>query len=95
MFSDSNSAEWFSSLLKLNALHVLVNHILEKEYIDEKRKNIKELKAILSVKNGLNFEKSPFPEEKDKNGWNTLAWFTNRRNNKIILETISEIMNIK
>lgn len=67
----------------------------KKEYIDEKRKNIKELKAILSVKNGLNFEKSPFPEEKDKNGWNTLAWFTNRRNNKIILETISEIMNIK
>ena len=59
--------------------------------------NIKELKAILSKDNDLNFTKSPFPEErkKDKNGIeigekNTLNWFINNKkgNRKIILKGI-------
>ena len=71
--------------------------VAREKYIDEKRNNIKELKAILSKDNDLNFTKSPFPEErkKDKNGIeigekNTLNWFINNKkgNRKIILKGI-------
>ena len=60
-------------------------------YIDESKNNIKELKIILKKTNKLDFSKSPFPEEKDKNGWNTLAWFNKRKKDKLILEKILKI----
>ena len=60
-------------------------------YIDENKNNIKELKIILKRINKLDFSKSPFPEEKDKNGWNTLAWFNKRKKEKLILEEILKI----
>ena len=60
-------------------------------YIDESKNNIKELKIILKKTNKLDFSKSSFPEEKDKNGWNTLAWFNKRKKDKLILEKILKI----
>ena len=60
-------------------------------YIDESKNNIKELKIILKKTNKLDFSKSPFPEEEDKNGWNTLAWFNKRKKEKLILEEILKI----
>ena len=60
-------------------------------YVDENKNNIKELKIILKKINKLDFSKSPFPEEKDKNGWNTLAWFNKRKKEKLILEEILKI----
>lgn len=60
-------------------------------YIDDSKNNIKELKIILKKTNKLDFSKSPFPEEKDKNGWNTLAWFNKRKKDKLILEKILKI----
>lgn len=62
-------------------------------YIDEKRKNIKELKIILSKENFLDFSKSPFPEEEGNTpGKNTLNWFMNKKKKgEVILKTILEI----
>ena len=60
-------------------------------YIDDSKNNIKELKIILKKTNKLDFSKSSFPEEKDKNGWNTLAWFNKRKKDKLILEKILKI----
>lgn len=68
-----------------------VKSAMKKGYIDEKRTNIKELKTILNKNNNLDFTKSPFPESKDKNGFNTLAWFNERKNKKLILDTILNI----
>lgn len=74
-----------------------INKAKEKRYFDENRKNIKELKAILSKTNDLDFSESPFPEEgkKDKNGnekgeRNSLNWFVNnkRGDRKIVLLSI-------
>ena len=74
-----------------------INKAKEKRYFDENRKNIKELKAILSETNDLDFSESPFPEEgkKDKNGnekgeRNSLNWFVNnkRGDRKIVLLSI-------
>ena len=72
-----------------------VKSAMEKGYIDEKRTNIKELKTILNKNNNLDFTKSPFPESKDKNGFNTLAWFNERKNKKLILDTILNIAKNK
>lgn len=59
--------------------------IAVKEYILDSKKEIQELKAILSEKNNLDFSKSPFPEShifdkktgdiNKKRGYNTLNWF--------------------
>ena len=74
-----------------------INKAKEKRYFDENRKNIKELKTILSETNDLDFSESPFPEEgkKDKNGnekgeRNSLNWFVNnkRGDRKIVLLSI-------
>lgn len=57
----------------------------KEKYINENRKNIKELKAILSKTNDLDFSKSPFPEEENKKGEvNTLNWFTNNKKIKLL-----------
>lgn len=68
-----------------------INKAKEKRYFDEKRKNIKELKAILSKTNDLDFSESPFPEDTNKKGEkNTLNWFVNnkRGDRKIVLLSI-------
>lgn len=59
----------------------------KEKYINENRKNIKELKAILSKTNDLDFSHSPFPEEQKYNKKtglysgekNTLNWFINNK----------------
>ena len=68
-----------------------INKAKEKRYFDEKRKNIKELKAILSKTNDLDFSESPFPEDINKKGeTNSLNWFVNnkRGDRKIVLLSI-------
>ena len=68
-----------------------INKAKEKRYFDENRKNIKELKAILSKTNDLDFSESPFPENTNKKGEkNTLNWFVNnkRGDRKIVLLSI-------
>ncbi len=68
-----------------------INKAKEKRYFDENRKNIKELKAILSKTNDLDFSESPFPEDTNKKGEkNTLNWFVNnkRGDRKIVLLSI-------
>lgn len=70
--------------------------IAKEEYkLDSKeRKEIKELKAILSSSNNLDFKNSPFPEESGKiKGFNTLNWFMNNKN--IVLPNILEYLEIK
>lgn len=65
-----------------------INKAKEKRYFDEKRKNIKELKAILSKTNDLDFSESPFPEDINKKGeTNSLNWFVNNKkgDRKIVL----------
>lgn len=58
--------------------------LVKEKYIDVNKKEIKELKYILSFDNSLNFKSSPFPEEKDKNGnYNTLEWFKNNKDIKL------------
>lgn len=72
-----------------------INEAKEK-YINE-RLNIKELKAILSQTNNLDFSKSPFPEENGRTpGKNTLNWFLNKKSNgELVLETILKIAKNK
>ena len=68
-----------------------INKAKEKRYFDENRKNIKELKAILSKTNDLDFSESPFPEDINKKGeTNSLNWFVNnkRGDRKIVLLSI-------
>ena len=68
-----------------------INKAKEKRYFDEKRKNIKELKAILSKTNDLDFSESPFPEDINKKGeTNSLNWFVNNKkgDRKIVLLSI-------
>lgn len=62
-------------------------------YVIESKKEIKELKAILSQENKLDFSKSPFPESYaynkrtgeiiEKRGFNTLNWFGENKNLKL------------
>ena len=76
---------------KENKKEDYINKAKEKRYFDEKRKNIKELKAILSEINDLDFKESPFPEVTNKKGeTNTLNWFTNNKkgNKKVVLLSI-------
>lgn len=54
--------------------------IAQKEYVIESKEEIRELKTILSEKNSLNFEESPFPEAVKNGKKNTLNWFTENRN---------------
>lgn len=68
-----------------------INKAKEKRYFDENRKNIKELKAILSKTNDLDFSESPFPEDINKKGeTNSLNWFVNNKkgDRKIVLLSI-------
>ena len=68
-----------------------INKAKEKRYFDENRKNIKELKAILSKINDLDFSESPFPEDINKKGeTNSLNWFVNNKkgDRKIVLLSI-------
>ena len=68
-----------------------INKAKEKRYFDENRKNIKELKAILSKTNDLDFTESPFPEDINKKGeTNSLNWFVNNKkgDRKIVLLSI-------
>ena len=68
-----------------------INKAKEKKYFDENRKNIKELKAILSKTNDLDFSESPFPEDINKKGeTNSLNWFVNNKkgDRKIVLLSI-------
>lgn len=68
-----------------------INKAKEKRYFDENRKNIKELKAILSKANDLDFSESPFPEDINKKGeTNSLNWFVNNKkgDRKIVLLSI-------
>ena len=68
-----------------------INKAKEKRYFDENRKNIKELKAILSETNDLDFSESPFPEDINKKGeTNSLNWFVNNKkgDRKIVLLSI-------
>ena len=68
-----------------------INKEKEKRYFDENRKNIKELKAILSKTNDLDFSESPFPEDINKKGeTNSLNWFVNNKkgDRKIVLLSI-------
>ena len=68
-----------------------INKAKEKRYFDEKRKNIKELKAILAKTNDLDFSESPFPEDINKKGeTNSLNWFVNNKkgDRKIVLLSI-------
>lgn len=68
-----------------------INKAKEKRYFDENRKNIKELKAILSKANDLDFSESPFPEDINKKGeMNSLNWFVNNKkgDRKIVLLSI-------
>lgn len=63
----------------------------KEKYINENRKNIKELKEILSKTNDLDFSKSPFPEDSNKKGEiSTLNWFVNNKkgDRKIVLLSI-------
>ena len=54
--------------------------IAKQQYILNDRKEIKELQAILSKENSLDFSKSPFPEAlDDKRGYTTLKWFTKNK----------------
>lgn len=63
--------------------------IAKQQYILNDRKEIKELQAILSKENSLDFSKSPFPESyiynkktgeiNQKRGYNTLNWFTENK----------------
>lgn len=67
--------------------------IAKAKYLDEKRKEIRELKAILNIVNDLDFSKSPFPEErkvdsKGKITINTLNWFS--KNKDVYLAEILE-----
>ena len=76
---------------KENTKEHYINKAKEKRYFDEKRKNIKELKAILAKTNDLDFSESPFPEDINKKGEkNTLNWFVNnkRGDRKIVLLSI-------
>ena len=61
--------------------------IAKDKYIIETKKYIKELKAILSKTNDLDFSESPFPEDEKRGEKNTLNWFTNNKkgNKKIQL----------
>lgn len=62
----------------------------KEKYIND-RKNIKELKAILSKTNDLDFSKTPFPEDFGSTpGKNTVNWFMNNKkgDRKIILLSI-------
>ena len=73
---------------KENTKEYYINKAKEKRYFDEKRKNIKELKAILSKTNDLDFSESPFPEDINKKGeTNSLNWFVNNKkgDRKIVL----------
>lgn len=68
-----------------------INKAKEKRYFDENRKNIKELKTILSKTNDLDFSESPFPEDINKKGeTNSLNWFVNNKkgDRKIVLLSI-------
>lgn len=68
-----------------------INKAKEKRYFDENRKNIKELKAILSKTNDLDFSESSFPEDINKKGeTNSLNWFVNNKkgDRKIVLLSI-------
>lgn len=79
------------SFEKENTKEYYINKAKEKRYFDEKRKNIKELKAILAKTNDLDFSESPFPEDTNKKGEkNTLNWFVNnkRGDRKIVLLSI-------
>ncbi|WP_314392917.1 TIGR03986 family CRISPR-associated RAMP protein [Leptotrichia shahii] len=69
----------------------------KEKYVDENRKNIQELKAILSQKNNLDFSKSPFPEENGRTpGKNTLNWFLNKKSKgELVLEEILKISENK
>jgi len=76
---------------KENKKEDYINKAKEKRYFDEKRKNIKELKAILSETNDLDFSESPFPEATNKKGeTNSLNWFVNNKkgDRKIVLLSI-------
>ena len=76
---------------KENTKEYYINKAKEKRYFDEKRKNIKELKAILAKTNDLDFSESPFPEDTNKKGErNTLNWFVNNKkgDRKIVLLSI-------
>ena len=76
---------------KENKKEDYINKAKEKRYFDEKRKNIKELKAILSKTNDLDFSESPFPEDINKKGeTNSLNWFVNNKkgDRKIVLLSI-------
>ena len=76
---------------KENTKEYYINKAKEKRYFDEKRKNIKELKAILSKTNDLDFSESPFPEDINKKGeTNSLNWFVNNKkgDRKIVLLSI-------
>ena len=67
--------------------------LAKKQYILDNKKEIKELKAILSKENSLDFTKSPFPESyvynkktgeiNQKRGYNTLNWFTENKGVKL------------
>ena len=79
------------SFEKENTKEYYINKAKEKRYFDEKRKNIKELKAILSKTNDLDFSESPFPEDINKKGeTNSLNWFVNNKkgDRKIVLLSI-------
>lgn len=54
--------------------------IAQKEYVIESKKEIRELKTILSQENKLDFSKSPFPEAIKNGKKNTLNWFTENKN---------------
>ncbi len=76
---------------KENTKEHYINKAKEKRYFDEKRKNIKELKAILAKTNDLDFSESPFPEDINKKGeTNSLNWFVNNKkgDRKIVLLSI-------
>ena len=76
---------------KENTKEYYINKAKEKRYFDEKRKNIKELKAILAKTNDLDFSESPFPEDINKKGeTNSLNWFVNNKkgDRKIVLLSI-------
>ena len=76
---------------KENKKEDYINKAKEKRYFDEKRKNIKELKAILAKTNDLDFSESPFPEDINKKGeTNSLNWFVNNKkgDRKIVLLSI-------
>ena len=65
--------------------------VIETDIFTYPTKNIKELKAILSETNDLDFSESPFPEATNKKGeTNSLNWFVNNKkgDRKIVLLSI-------